>query len=263
MSGMMEFDEFGVYALAGVYHNRRCELEAQGKSAKEASELASSWLMHIVDKTAQTTRTLNTTELQRAGGAWGILLQFKSAPAQQTQFEIVAIQEALAHPEDAKRWKRAAACIVINHLIVPTINTAIESMLSLLTSWGIPDEDKRRRLVEMWIANIVSGSLGSVVFLGTIVEGVGNLLGKVATDGEVNAYDLRNSLGRQIPAAEMLNLWVNQGDRAIRALHSLSDGDIQEGVEELAFAVGAVIPGVSWASRKARQALESAREGAR
>ena len=260
MKGIMGFDKLGVYALAGVYHQKRCELETQGKGAEEASELASSWLMHIVDKTAQTTRAVNTTELQRAGGAWGILLQFKSAPAQQTQFEITAIQEALAHPEDAKRWKRAAVCVLVNHVIVPTINTAIESVVACLTSWGVPDEEKRRRLVEMWIANIVSGSLGSVVFIGTVAEGVGSLLGKVASGGDVNMYDLRNSLGRQIPAAEMLNLWVNQGDKAIKALLEVGDGDIAEGVEDMAFALGAVVPGLSWISRKGKQALDSARE---
>ena len=260
MKGIMGFDKLGVYALAGVYHQKRCELETQGKSAEEASELASSWLMHIVDKTAQTTRTVNTTELQRAGGAWGILLQFKSAPAQQTQFEITAIQDALAHPEDAKRWKKAAVCVLVNHVIVPTINTAIESVVACLTSWVLPDEEKRRRLVEMWIANIVSGSLGSVVFIGTVAEGVGSLLGKVASGGDVNMYDLRNSLGRQIPAAEMLNLWVNQGDKAIKALLEVGDGDIAEGVEDMAFAVGAVVPGLSWISRKGKQALDSARE---
>lgn len=171
-----------------------------------------------------------------------------------------AIQEALAHPEDAKRWKRAAVCVLVNHVIVPTINTAIESVVACLTSWGVPDEEKRRRLVEMWIANVVSGSLGSVVFIGTVAEGVGSLLGKAASGGDVNMYDLRNSLGRQIPAAEMLNLWANQGDKAWKAFLEIGEGDIAEGVEDLAFAVGAVVPGLSWPSRKAKQALDAARE---
>ena len=260
MSGTTRFDKLGVYALALVYHNRRCTLESQGMSAREASETAASWLMHIVDKTAQTTRTVNTTELQRAGGAWGILLQFKSAPAQQTQFELGAIQEALAVPTDAKRWKKAAACVLINHLIVPTFNTAIESVLSCLTSWGIPDEDKRDRLIELWIANIISGSLGSIFFLGTVIEGAGGIVGKVATGNEVNTYDLRNSLGRQIPAAEMLNLWVNHGDKAIKAFAELTDGDIQEGAYEMAKALLSLVPGTSWVARKGFKAYESATE---
>ena len=258
MAGTMKFDMFGVYILSGVYHNRRCELESQGKSKEEASEIASSWLMHIVDKTAQTTRTVNTTELQRAGGAWGILLQFKSAPAQQTQFEITAIQDALAAPNDAARWKKAGVAILINHLIVPTINTAIESVLTCLTGWGIPDDEKRQRLIEMWIANCVSGSLGSIVFLGTIVEAVGNLVGKVAVGEKPNAYDLRNSVGRQIPAAEMVNLWLNQGDKAIRAFCEITEGDIQEGCYDMVKAVTAVTPGLSWLSRKGFKAYESA-----
>jgi hypothetical protein len=261
MAGTTLFDKFSTYLLAGVYHNRRCELESQGKPAEEASELASSWLMHIVDKTAQTTRTVNTTELQRAGGAWGILLQFKSAPAQQTQFEVAAIQDALAAPDDAKRWKRAATVILINHMIVPTITTAIESLLTCLTSWGIPDDEKRDRLIQMWIANCISGSLGSVVFLGTIAEAVGEIAGKVATGEKVNRYDLRNSLGRQMPAAEMLNLWLTQGDKAIKAMMEVKEGDINEGVYELSKALLSVIPGTSWAARKGFKAYESATEG--
>lgn len=260
MSGTTRFDSFGVYALALVYHNRRSALESQGMSAQEASETAASWLMHIVDKTAQTTRTVNTTELQRAGGVWGILLQFKSAPAQQTQFELGAIQEALAVPTDAKRWKKAAACVLINHLIVPTFNTAIESVLSCLTSWGIPDEEKRDRLIELWIANIISGSLGSIFFLGTVIEGAGCIVGKVATGNKVNTYDLRNSLGRQILAAEMLNLWVNHGDKAIKAFAELTDGDIQEGAYEMAKALLSLVPGTSWVARKGFKAYESATE---
>ena len=137
---------------------------------------------------------------------------------------------------------------------------AIESVVACLTSWGVPDEEKRRRLVEMWIANVVSGSLGSVVFIGTVAEGVGSLLGKAASGGDVNMYDLRNSLGRQIPAAEMLNLWANQGDKAWKAFLEIGEGDIAEGVEDLAFAVGAVVPGLSGPSRKAKQALDAARE---
>ncbi len=260
MSGVMQFDKFGVYALAGVYYNKRCELETQGKTKEEASELAASWVMHIVDKTAQSGRIVNQTEAQRAGAGWAYLLQFKSAPAQQTQFEITAIQEALAMPNDAARWKKAATVVLINHVMVPVINTAIEGLLACLTSWGLPDEEKRKRLLQMLIANIISGSLGSLVFIGVVMEGIGDLLGKVATGDRPNMYDLRNSMGRQMPAAEMLNLWINQGDKAVRAFMEITEGDIQQGVEDLVFAIGAVIPGVSWAARKGKQTLKSIRE---
>jgi hypothetical protein len=261
MAGTTLFDKFSTYLLAGVYHNRRCELESQGKSAEEASELASSWMMHIIDKTAQTTRAVNTTELQRAGGAWGILLQFKSAPAQQTQFEIAAIQDALAAPDDAKRWKRAATIILINHMIVPTITTAIESLLTCLTSWGIPDEEKRDRLIQMWIANCISGSLGSILFIGAIAESFCELAGKVATGEKANLYELKKSLGRQMAASDIVGVWADQGYKAIKAMMEITDGDINEGVYELSKALLSVIPGTSWAARKGFKAYESATEG--
>ena len=71
---------------------------------------------------------------------------------------------------------------------------------------------------------------------------------------------MRDSFGDSLPASSVLNLYLSAGDKAIRAMADITDGDIQDGAYDLAKAVLSVIPGTSWVSRKGFQAYESATE---
>jgi hypothetical protein len=253
MKGMIAMDKVGVYALAGVYKCQREALENAGRRGEEASELAASWLMHIVDKTAQSSRTINTTQLQRAGGAWNAILQFKSSPIQQTQFEIVAFQEWAATGYGMnEKGKKVAAAILINHIFLPMITTAVQTMMLYLTSWGEPEDEKRKKLIAIFIANAISGSWGSVVFTGCLIEGVASALANSMITGE------KPSLARDfrgfIPAEGAVSQWLRTGDKALKCLLECTQKDILDTAIELADALAQL----NWVGRTASKTIKSA-----
>lgn len=258
MSGVYAFDMATVYLQAGIYRRRRAELEKNGMDAHEASETAAAWLMHIVDKTAQTARTLNTTQLQRAGGAWAFMLQFKSAPAQQSQFEITAAQEVLANPADAKRWKKLATVIAVNHIIVPAMNTIIESAFAALVQGGMPDDEKRKRQLATLLANMLTGSLGSIVFIGFVVEGLASaLMDKVVLDRKPSMYNFSR---QQIPALSVIGNAFGAYNQFAEALENMQWADVSDTAIEMATAIGSVIPGLSWPARTVEKAHKARKE---
>jgi hypothetical protein len=259
MQGVVAADKFSVFMLASIYRRQRAALERDGMNPEEASENAAAALMHIVDKTAQTARTINTTQLQRAGGAWSLVLQFKSAPAQQTQFEIAAVQDALARKNDVAAWKKALAVLAINHLIVPAINTFIESALLCLTSLDFPpDEEKRKRIAAIFIANMISGSWGSVAFLGTVIEGAASAIADYSIEGKKPSIYTVSS--QPVPAMSAVDVLLSNYTMATKALDEFNEGDITDAVIDLAAAIGKSVPGVAWPVKTAYKIHKSAKE---
>ncbi len=256
----MQFDKVGCYALTSVYARKREELENQGKSADEASELAAKWLMHIVDKTAQSGRTVNQTEVQRQGAGWEFLLQFKSSPVQQTQFEIVAFQEWNADKGNGKKLKKFLAAVLINHFIVPVWNSAIEAALACLTNWGVPEEEKRKRLWRILYGNMIAGSLGSICFLGAVLEGAADFAAGLIV-GDKSRF--RDSFGELIPAEGAVSALANHVEKFAKALGEVGEKDINDTMLDMVESIGASVPGISWVTRKGMQTYRAATEDTR
>ncbi len=258
MSGVYVFDKLGVFFLAPVYRRKRAALERDGVSPNEASEMAAASLMHIIDKTAQTARTINSTELQRAGGLAALVLQFKSAPAQQTQFEIAAVQDALSRKDDVKAWKKALAVITINHIIVPTINSIIESAFAMLVNLDLPDEEKRKRLLAILCANLLSGSWGSVAFLGVVIEGVSSMLFDALIEDRKPSLFARDA--NPVPAMTAVDTVVSNVSLASKAIDEFNEGDIEQAVIDMLTAVGGSLPAVAWPTKTAAKIYKSVKE---
>ena len=257
MQGVMQFDKVGCYALTAVYARKREEFENQGKGKQEASELAAQWLMHIVDKTAQSGRTINQTEVQRSGEGWAFLLQFKSAPVQQTQFEIVAYQEWNADKGNGKKLKKFLAAVLINHFIVPAWSSAIEAAVACLANWGVPEEEKRKRLWRILFGNMISGSLGSICFLGAILEGAADFAAGLIV-GDKSRF--KDSFGDMVPAEGAISALASHIEKFAKALGEVGEKDINETMLDMCEAVGASVPGVSWVTRKGFEAYRAATE---
>lgn len=260
MQGVMQFDKVGCYALTAVYARKREEFENQGKGKQEASELAAQWLMHIVDKTAQSGRTINQTEVQRSGEGWAFLLQFKSAPVQQTQFEIVAFQEWNADKGNGKKLKKFLAAVLINHFIVPAWSSAIEAAVACLANWGVPEEEKRKRLWRILFGNMISGSLGSICFLGAILEGAADFAAGLIV-GDKSRF--KDSFGEMVPAEGAISALASHIEKFAKALGEVGEKDINETMLDMCEAVGASVPGVSWMTRKGFEAYRAATEDPR
>jgi hypothetical protein len=259
MSGISFMDKVGVLIASGVYCNRRQELELQGNTTEDAHELASQWLMAIVDNSMQSGRTINMTEAQRKGGL-AAFIQFQSAPMQQLQFEVVAYQEWAADRKNREKLKNYVKTVVVNHVLVPFGMTIVDTLMAFLTSWGIPDEEKRKRILATLIGEMITGPFASLFFIGAFLQHGRDMLVNSAL-GIKSAYG--GAFGNLVPAEGAAEYIVKNVEDIVDAMKDITNGEYVEAMVAIGLATANITPGLSWTARTGKKIYDSVNEDPR
>lgn len=259
MSGVSFMDKVGVLIASGVYFRRRQQLELQGKTLAEAHELASNWMMAIVDSTMQSGRTVNMTEAQRKGGI-NAFIQFKSSPMQQLQYEITAYQEWAADIKNREKLKNFVKAVVVNHVLVPFGMTIVDTLMAFLTSWGIPDEEKKDRLLARLMKEVIAGPFGSLFFIGGFLEHGTDVIVQLAL-GIKSAYG--GVFGHLVPAESALDFVAKNVEDIVDAMKDISNGEYAEAMVAIGLATANLTPGLSWTARTGKKIYDSVNEDPR
>ena len=160
----------------GIYRDLKSKYLDQGIAEPEADRRAISETFTLIEETQQSGRTENATALTREHGILGKLLtQFATSPLQQMQYETVTYREwrdlaANGGPEANIREARDRffRALIINHVIVPGLMTAVTSLYKFATG-DEPDWKKDGFWRSLLIAAIM-GQFSRILFAGALAE---------------------------------------------------------------------------------------------
>ncbi len=215
----------------GIYRETYKACLKQGFDEKTAKRKA---LMEVAlqsEKSQQSGRIENASRAARSSGIVAkAMIQFQATSVQFLSYEVRAISDFMARPNDLKRIKKLAKVLALNHIVLPGLFSAM-TMVWDIALGGDPEE-----WGEDWIQNflipMIIGPFNGLWFFGSSVIGL-----------------TKTQLGSTIPSANI----VLNAKHGIKAVAKAVQGDNDEAIEELDKAVQSLIP----IYRHTRDAIEN------
>jgi hypothetical protein len=156
----------------GIYKAKVAALINAGMGVQQAKERAKTEAWAIVEETQQSGRTENVAGVYRNYGEMAkLVFQFASAPLMQLSHEYHAAMDAKAGVAGAK--ERLFRAILLNHVIIPGIMSAIAWAFNSLLLGDEPPED-RDSILEVVANNLMFEPLSRILVVGSVMEALGN-----------------------------------------------------------------------------------------
>ena len=179
---------------------------ARGMSEEDA--MAETW--SIVERTQQSSRMENQTQVQRRNKLGRMFYQFLSTQQQYLSYETVAIRKIIADPWSVKRWGNLGRVILLNHFILPSLYYWVGELYKACLGQEPPEDEWKD-----WVISCMLGPIGSLMAVGFMCKATLERIFK----------GFRFSGGAAVlPMESWVNTQINDGAKLMQAIFA-SDGD--------------------------------------
>jgi len=198
---------------AGIYM-RFLEKHSLMHDLDKARELAMLDTMEIVERTQQSSLTLNQSSFLRNHGFLGrAIMQFKSNPQLFWSYEMNALRAWKSDMGNGSKFRRLVNILALNHFIMPAIFNGLGAALSILMGDDWDEEDLTLFAVSTF-TDVLSGW-----WLGGILKGIGGVA------AGINGRDLTSEV---LPAASLARI----GSQFGLILRDFTRGEFSENFEK-------------------------------
>ena len=186
---------------------------ARGMSEEDA--MAETW--SIVERTQQSSRMENQTQVQRRNKLGRTFYQFLSTQQQYLQNETKAIREVIARPDSVKRWRSLGRAVFLAHFVLPTLYFWAGELYKSCLGQEPPEDEWKD-----WAVSCLVGPFCSLFVLG--------IFGKATIERIIKGRKFAGGAAT-LPMESWVNTQINDGAKLLEAIFD-SEGDTWDEASE-------------------------------
>lgn len=134
---------------------------------EEARVRAREMVFDMIEKTQQTSRVSNMSNLQRRGQAMAQLwTQFMSSTQLFFAAEVRALRDVAANPKEMDNWRKLSGILISNHILMPSFLWGLETA----ARWALQDDEPEEEDLIQLVKMMATGPLSGFVLLGSILS---------------------------------------------------------------------------------------------